>query len=808
MPPERQNPDKVTYFAETDYRSRRIKFGIRDDDRGRHMYIIGKTGMGKSTLLENLAIQDIQNGEGLCFIDPHGGTAETLLSYIPENRINDVIYFAPFDQEFPVGLNVMEDIGRDKRPLVASGLIGAFKKVWVDAWSARMEYLLSNALLALLEYPGSTLLGVNRIFSDKNFRAKIVDNVKDPSVKLFWTDEFAKYSDKFATEATAAIQNKIGQFSANPLIRNMVGQEKSSFDIREVMDKKKILIVNLSKGRLGEGNANLIGSMLITKIYLAAMSRADVGPDAVRNLPPFYLYVDEFQSFANESFADILSEARKYKLSLTIAHQYIEQMSEEVRAAVFGNVGTMVSFRVGAFDSEVLEKEYAPAFIAEDLVNLGLRQIYLKLMINGVGSSPFSATTLNRPAMPLRNFAKEVIDASRAQFARPRAQVEEDVIKWHEPIESAPREQSTDGGKSQAPETRKYPLGGKPPVRTTTSTTPQGASAASRAAMSTQGEPQVRSDAVRTEAPRSDVSTRPAQPPPNQPFKQQFAELLEQPQPLAQAQPAPEAVVPAVAAPTEVVSTPQQPSQQVAFAAQGTVMQQVPPVSSEQLTQPTRSVQEVQPVQSVQSVQSAQLSQPEQVTRSIQTEPARVPFVSPAVTENAQPPRTEERKSMTEERRTQSNRFAPPATPLSALKNNPKRDKGPSNENLSSLKQALEAALAAKSAPQAGNIAPSPVPSLPPQVTENRQQTAVVQNLPVQTQTIIPPPLSAAALQVTRPESAAPIAPPIAEKQAPPPPQPPPVERVYPRPALLESPFEEASPREIPEDVLKSVLAD
>lgn len=460
--------EKITYFAETDYRSRRIKFGIKDDDRARHMYIIGKTGMGKSTLLENLAIQDIQNGEGLCFIDPHGGTAETLLSYVPEHRVRDVIYFAPFDLDYPIALNVMEDIGADKRSLVASGLIGAFKKVWVDAWSPRMEYLLNNALLALLEYPGSTLLGVNRIFADKNYRALIVSNVSDPSVKAFWLDEYAKYSDKFATEATAAIQNKVGQFAANPLIRNIVGQPKSTFDIRRVMDERKILIVNLSKGRLGEGNANLIGSMLITKIYLAAMSRADVGPEAVQSLPPFYLYVDEFQSFANESFADILSEARKYRLSLTIAHQYIEQMSEEVRAAVFGNVGTMISFRVGAYDAEVLEREFAPVFTAEDMVNLGFAQIYLKLMINGVGSHPFSATTLPRPPAPAHNFAAEVIRASREQFARPRAVVEEEIRKWHEPVPEPPRDPNA------PPETKRYPSGMRPERRGTAPTNAAG----------------------------------------------------------------------------------------------------------------------------------------------------------------------------------------------------------------------------------------------------------------------------------------------------------------------------------------------
>lgn len=451
------NSDRINYFAETDYRGKKIKFGIKEGDRARHMYIIGKTGMGKSTLLENLAVQDIQNGEGLCFIDPHGSSAEMLLAYVPKHRIDDVVYFAPFDQEFPVALNVMEDIGHDKRALVASGLIGAFKKVWVDAWSPRMEYILNNALLALLETPDSTLLGVNRMFSDKSFRDSIIANVTDPAVLAFWRDEYAKYSDRFATEATAAIQNKVGQFVANPLIRNLIGQPKSTFDIRKLMDEKKIFIVNLSKGRIGEGNANLIGSMLITKIYLAAMSRAEIHPTELHKFPAFYLYVDEFQSFANESFADILSEARKYKLALTIAHQYIEQMSEEVRAAVFGNVGTMISFRVGSYDAEVLEKEYAPQFTAQDIVSLGFAQVYLKLMINGIGSQPFSATTLPRPVIPEPNYVREVIDRSRAQFGQPRAVVEESIRKWHEPIPGAPEDESI-------PKTRKYPPGERPAV--------------------------------------------------------------------------------------------------------------------------------------------------------------------------------------------------------------------------------------------------------------------------------------------------------------------------------------------------------
>ncbi|TSC66853.1 MAG: hypothetical protein G01um101472_624, partial [Parcubacteria group bacterium Gr01-1014_72] len=434
-----ETDNKITYFGETDARNKRTPFGIKARDRSRHLYVIGKTGMGKSTLLENLAIQDIQNGEGLAFIDPHGKSAELLLDYIPHERIRDVLYFAPFDMEYPISFNVMEDVGYDKRFLVVSGLMSTFEKIWEDAWSARMAYILQNTLLALLEYPNATLLGVNRMLADKEYRKLVVANISDPAVKAFWTDEFAKYTDRFAAEATPAIQNKVGQFTSNPLIRNIIGQPKSTFDLRKMIDGKKILIVNLSKGRVGENNANLLGSMMITKLYLAAMSRADASESAMDKLPSFYIHVDEFQSFANKSFADILSEARKYKLSLTIAHQYIEQVEEEVRAAVFGNVGTMLTFRVGAFDAEVLEKEFAPQFTAEDLVNLGIYQVYLKLMIDGVGSQPFSARTLPPIKKPDISFKNEILEASRTTFARPRAVVEAEVRTWHEPIKVVPK---------------------------------------------------------------------------------------------------------------------------------------------------------------------------------------------------------------------------------------------------------------------------------------------------------------------------------------------------------------------------------
>jgi len=421
------DPTRIVYFGATDSRNRKIPFGIRAIDRMRHMYVIGKTGMGKSTLLENMAIQDIQNGEGICFIDPHGTTAEKLLEFVPESRIKDVIYLAPFDTEYPIGFNVMEDVGFEKRHLVVAGLMSSFQRIWVDAWSARMEYILQNTLLALLEYPDTTLIDVNRMLINKAFRNKVVEYVTDPIVKRFWSEEFVGYTDRYTQEATPAIQNKIGQFASNPLVRNIIAQPKSTFDIRDIMDNQKIFIVNLSKGRMGEQNADLLGSMLTTKIYLAAMSRAEETATTLGKLPPFYLYVDEFQSVVNASFANILSEARKYKLSLTIAHQYIEQVEEEIRAAVFGNVGTTIAFRVGPFDAETLKTIFEPTFFAEDIVNLGFAQVYLTLMIDGIGSSPFSATTLPPVENPPYNFVDDIIEHSRHTYARTRTEVEKEI---------------------------------------------------------------------------------------------------------------------------------------------------------------------------------------------------------------------------------------------------------------------------------------------------------------------------------------------------------------------------------------------
>lgn len=417
----------INFFAETTFRNERRKFGIKLDDRRRHFYVVGKTGMGKTVLLKNMAIQDILAGHGIGFVDPHGEAAEELLDFVPASRINDVIYFNPADLANPIAFNIMEKVGVEYRHLVAGGLMGVFKKIWPDVWSARMEYILNNCILALLEYPGSTLLGVNRMLADAEYRRKVVEKITDPVVKAFWVQEYARYTQRYEVEATAAIQNKVGQFISAPLIRNIIGQVHSAIDMRKVMDEQKILIMNLSKGRVGEDNSRLLGALMITKLQLAAMSRVDI-PEEERK--DFFLYIDEFQNFATESFVNILSEARKYRLALILGHQYIAQMDETVRDAVFGNVGTIVTFRVGAGDAEFLEREFSPEFSAQDLVNLAKYQIYLKLMIDGLAGRPFSAETLPPFPKPEKSHKEKIIKVSRERYGTPRQKVEEKIARW------------------------------------------------------------------------------------------------------------------------------------------------------------------------------------------------------------------------------------------------------------------------------------------------------------------------------------------------------------------------------------------
>ncbi|MFA6428010.1 MAG: CxxC-x17-CxxC domain-containing protein [Candidatus Buchananbacteria bacterium] len=427
---ERYQPkeDDVTVFAETNFRNRKVKFGIKRRDRRQHMYVIGKSGVGKSTMLENMIVSDIMRGEGVAVVDPHGDLAEKIMQYIPSWRINDVAYFNPADLSFPVAFNPLESVDEAQKHLVASGVVGVFKKIFAESWGPRLEYLLRNAILALLDYPGSTLLGIMRILVDKGYRAKVLEKVKDPVVKSFWVDEYAKYPDRFQVEAVAPIQNKVGQFLSNFLIRNIVGQVKSTIDMRDIMDNRKILVINLAKGRIGEDTTAMLGAMLVTKIQIAAMERIQI-PEKERK--DFYLYVDEFQNFATDSFATILSEARKYRLNLIIAHQYIEQLKEEVYSAVFGNVGTLVCFRVGPADAEKLITEFSPIFIEEDLVNLTKYDIYLRLLIDGVASDPFSATTLPPLSDDLKagNLDK-IIKISRERYAVPREVIEEKISRW------------------------------------------------------------------------------------------------------------------------------------------------------------------------------------------------------------------------------------------------------------------------------------------------------------------------------------------------------------------------------------------
>ena len=411
----------VIYFGRTNYRNANRLFGIKRNDRRQHTYVVGKTGTGKSALLSNMIIQDIANGEAVCVADPHGELVEGILSKIPEERIQDVIYFNPADTDFHIGFNVLELPDPRYKHLVASGLMGIFTKIWANVWSARMEYILNNAVLALLDTPGSTLLGIPRLLVDKDYRQRIVTNIQDPVVKAFWINEYESWQEKFRNEAIAPIQNKVGQFLSAALIRNVVGQSKSTIDIFDMMNEGKIFLVNVSKGRIGEDNSALLGAMLITKIQLASMERVRV-PEEER--VDFYLYVDEFQNFATDSFAGILSEARKYRLNLILAHQYVGQLvtdtSTKVRDAIFGNAGTMIIFRVGAADAEFLEPEFEPEFTIQDIVNLPNYNVYLKLMVDGLACRPFSAATL----APLKvkssaTAVEDIIESSRKKYGRP-----------------------------------------------------------------------------------------------------------------------------------------------------------------------------------------------------------------------------------------------------------------------------------------------------------------------------------------------------------------------------------------------------
>ncbi|RJQ25858.1 DUF87 domain-containing protein [Candidatus Parcubacteria bacterium] len=426
------NEQEVSFFGETNYRNGGKVFGIKRIDRRRHLYVVGKTGTGKSRLLELLLISDIQSGQGCCLLDPHGDLADELLMFVPKERIDDVVYVNPADRDFPIGFNPLEPVlDYEVRQHLSTFFISIFKKLFAASWNPRMEHIVRYITLALLETPDSNILGIQRMLSDTPFRQRVIKQIQDPVVKSFWVNEFSAWNERFANDAVIPILNKVGQFIANPIIRNMIGQRNNSLKFEEFMNEGKIVLINASKGKLGDDNAALLGAMFITKIQQAALARAKMKEEDRRD---FYFYVDEFQNFATDAFSTILSEARKYHLNLTIAHQYIAQLPEDVKATAFGNVGSLIVFPIGGDDAAYLQKEFSPVFSADDMINLNVREMYIKMSVNGKITPPFSAKTLNVPK-PTFDYSVEILNNSRMKFGKNRTAVENEIARWTQSVD-------------------------------------------------------------------------------------------------------------------------------------------------------------------------------------------------------------------------------------------------------------------------------------------------------------------------------------------------------------------------------------
>jgi hypothetical protein len=426
-------------FGITNYRSQKIPFGLKTADKARHLYIVGKSGSGKSKLLELLGYSDIVNGRGFALLDPHGDLVDNILKYIPEHRKKDVIIFDPTDLNFPVGFNPLEEVPEEYRQEFTNSFLEIFKKLFWQAWNARLEHVMRFCVLALLEVGNATVLSIIKLLTDRDYRQSIIKQLNDQTVKNFWTNEFAAWSEKFDSEAIMPILNKVAQFVSSPMIRNIVCQTENKMNLTDIMNNRKILLVKLSKGQLWESNANLIGAMMITRIYQVAMMRAEMRED---ERVPFSVYIDEFQNFATDTFENILSEVRKYKLNITVAHQYMDQLSSSLRRTIFGNVANIISFRVGAEDAAVLAKEYEPVFTIPDIMNLWVREMYLKINVDGENTEAFSARTMNVPRLPY-DFSQDIWNLSRQTYARPRKDVEakifgteSDVIKSMESLKA------------------------------------------------------------------------------------------------------------------------------------------------------------------------------------------------------------------------------------------------------------------------------------------------------------------------------------------------------------------------------------
>ena len=412
--------DEITPIGITNFRNSQIPFGIKKKDRSGHIYCIGKTGTGKSTLLLNLAISDIVQGNGIAIIDPHGDIAEEILKYIPQERIADTLYFNCSDLEYSIAFNPLHNIKESDRYTVASTIVTTLKKIWADSWGPRLEHILRNTLLSLTHYPYSTLLDIVPMLTNYEFRKRVLFSISDPAILEFWQKEFEPLSPQLKNEFIAPIVNKVGLFTIHPVLKNILGQRQSAIDISSIMDTKKIFIANLSKGVLGEEGTQLLGSLLITQFQTASLARAQ---QALQFRSPYYLYIDEMHSFMTLSFADILSESRKYGLSLFLTHQFTDQVDEDILKSILGNVGTLIAFRIGPRDAELFQQEFHPVFTETDLINLPRYSIYLKLLIDGSTSMPFSAQTL--PLIQTKYYLKnEIISYSRKLYAQEKEIVE------------------------------------------------------------------------------------------------------------------------------------------------------------------------------------------------------------------------------------------------------------------------------------------------------------------------------------------------------------------------------------------------
>jgi len=456
--------EECSFFGRTNYEAaleeKRYIFGIKRADRRRHLYLVGKSGVGKSKLMELIIRQDIAYGHGVCLIDPHGDFIEDILAFIPENRINDVILIDPSDTDFPISFNPLSSIDPELKHQVTQGLMEVLEKQFGANWTPRLEHVFRFTTLALLDYPDATMRGMIQILTDRNYRQKVVDYIEDDMVKRFWAVEFADWSEKFDTEAIIPLVNKLSQFLSNPLLRNIFGQKENKVDLEKIMNEKKILLISLSKGKLGEENSSFFGSMFITKLYQAGMSRASM-PEKDRK--DFYLYVDEFQNLVTTTFENLFAESRKYGLCITVAHQYMAQLLEQVLATVLGNIGTIITFRIGGDDAKRMAIEMTPVFNSEDMINLGIREFYIKMAIDGETFDPFSAETLKVLPAKHKSFRDEIVRQSREKYALPIAEVkkrieEEERIKEEKPVAKADKKAGGAGGEKEEEDSDPEPL--------------------------------------------------------------------------------------------------------------------------------------------------------------------------------------------------------------------------------------------------------------------------------------------------------------------------------------------------------------